>query len=120
MTQTTAQTPVAPLAPLVPAPLPGEDYIDLPTRLRRLAQAAPDAPCLSAEGQHLTRAQFVARMEQGAGLLQARGIGPGAVVATLAGVTVDHVCAYMAIVAAGAAVATLPTSAAPEALQRMG
>jgi len=120
MTQETAQTAAQPLAPLVPAPLPGEDYIDLPTRLRRLAQAAPDAPCLTAEGQHLTRAEFVARMHQGAGLLQARGIGPGDVVATLAGVTVDHVCAYMAIVAAGAAVATLPTSAAPEALQRMG
>jgi len=120
MTQETAQTAAQPLAPLVPAPLPGEDYIDLPTRLRRLAQAAPDAPGLTAEGQHLTRAEFVARMQQGAGLLQARGIGPGDVVATLAGVTVDHVCAYMAIVAAGAAVATLPTSAAPEALQRMG
>ena len=83
MTQETAQTAAQPLAPLVPAPLPGEDYIDLPTRLRRLAQAAPDAPCLTAEGQRLTRAEFVARMQQGAGLLQARGIGPGDVVATV-------------------------------------
>ncbi len=104
---------------LVPAPVPGETFRDLPARIRDHARARPDATALIEGDRRISAAELADRMDRTATCLAADGIAPGDVVASLAGVTADHVTLYLAVLAAGAALAPLPLSAHPEALERM-
>ncbi|MXN66352.1 AMP-binding protein [Stappia sp. GBMRC 2046] len=105
--------------PLEPAPLPGEEYRDLPARIRDHARKRPHAVALIDDKTRLSAAELADMMDRTASALSVRGVGPGDVVATLAGVTADHLLAYLGTVALGAAVAPLPVSAHTDALRRM-
>jgi long-chain acyl-CoA synthetase len=104
---------------LIPAPYPGEAYLDLPARLRAVAAADPGAIVL-VDGDTLIGAGEVSRtMDRVAAALAEDGVGPGDVVASLAGVSAAHLLLYLGTLAAGACMAPLPVSAHPDALARM-
>ena len=109
----------APAPALRPTEVPGERFRDLPSRVRDHAAARPEAVALIDGDARLTSAALADRMDRVAARLRARGVRRGDVVATVAGTTADHVAAYLGALAAGAAVAPLPTTAAPDALERM-
>ena len=115
--QSVATAPAAPM--IVPAPLPGFAFLDLPSRIRAHGAAHPDAPALI-EGEAVTSwAALAGAMDRIAGHLAAEGVGRGDVVASVGGVTADHVALYLGALAAGACMAPLPTSARPEAARAM-
>ena len=104
---------------IVPAPLPGFAFRDLPGRIRANGAARPDAPALI-EGDAVTSwGDLAGAMDRIAAHLSARGVAPGDAVASLGGVTADHVALYLGVLAAGACMAPLPTSARPETIAAM-
>ena len=104
---------------LVPTAMPGEVFRDLPARIRDHAALRPEADALIDGAERLSWADLADRMDRIAGNLAAQGVGAGGVVASLAGVTADHVALFLGTVAAGAAIAPLPVSAHPDAVARM-
>lgn len=102
-----------------PSAMEGEVFRDLPERVRAAAEAAPDAIALVEGDRRLPWGEMSAMMDRFAGHLARLGVAPGDVVASLAGVGVDHVLAYLGTLAAGAAFAPLPTKAGPDAVARM-
>ena len=110
----------APGAPaIVPAPLPGFAFVDLPSRIRAHGAARPRAPALI-EGDAVTDwGTLAGAMDRIAGRLSAGGVARGDVVASVGSVTADHVALYLGTLAAGACMAPLPTSAQPEAVAAM-
>ena len=107
------------MSALVPTDVPGERFVPLPERIRVHGRKTPAATALIEGEARVTWGELAARVDAIAGHLAAEGIGPGDVVASLAGVTADHVALYLGAVAAGAAIAPLPLSAHPDALARM-
>ena len=110
----------APAAPAIaPAPLPGFAFVDLPSRIRAHGARRPGAPALI-EGEEVTSwAALAGAMDRIAGRLAAEGVGRGDAVASLGGVTADHVALYLGALAAGACMAPLPTSARPGSVAAM-
>lgn len=104
---------------IVPAPLDGIDLTPLPALIRAHGAARPDAVALVAGDSRLSWAAFASDVAQVAGWLQARGIGRGDVVASVAGLTPAHLTLYMGVLAAGACMAPLPVSAHPDAVAAM-
>ncbi len=88
------------------SPLLGEE-IDigpgtLLDRLRHWAQATPDAPALSCQGEVLTHGALQGRVERLAGWMAARGAAPGTLVAVNLPRSADGVVAMLAAWRAGA------------------
>ncbi|MBD3679137.1 MAG: acyl--CoA ligase [Rhodobacteraceae bacterium] len=105
--------------PLTAATVPDEVFTDLPSRVRSLAQHQPEAVALIDAETRMSSAELALMMDRSATALAQAGVTPGDVVASLAGVSVDHVLLYLGAAALGAAMAPLPTSAHPDALTRM-
>ncbi|MDN5919829.1 MAG: AMP-binding protein [Pseudonocardia sp.] len=74
----------------------------LPTRLRELARAAPDAPAVSDGDTVLTRAELDARTNRLARAFAARGVGPGDLVSIALPNRVRHVECSVAVWKLGA------------------
>lgn len=104
---------------LRPAPVPGEVYEDLPSRIRRNAARRPDAVALIDGDRRISAAELADLMDRIAARLAGLGLGPGNVVASLAGITAEHVALYLGVLSLGAAMAPLSVSAHPDALRRM-
>lgn len=102
-----------------PAPLNGIDIASLPERLRRHGQAASDTTALIAGDARTSWADLAETMDKVAGWLSARGVRKGDVVASVAGVTPEHLLLYLGVLAAGACMAPLPVSAHPDAIAAM-
>jgi len=97
----------------------GEVFTDLPARLRAHAAERPNDLALVDGATRLTFCELVDRMDRIAAALGDLGVTPGDVVATLGGITADHITLMLGIVARGAAIALLPTSSKADALERM-
>jgi long-chain acyl-CoA synthetase len=106
-------------APLEPMAVPGEEPSDLPRRIRAAAIARPDHVMLVDGEITFTAAELAARMDRVAAALAAQGLERGDVIATLAGVTASHVILFLGAAALGVAVAPVPVSAHPDAVDRM-
>lgn len=106
-------------AVIEPAPLDGIDVTSLPERIRRRGRVAPDATALIAGDARTSWGEMAAAMDRVAGWLSSRGVGRGGMVASVAGITPEHLILYLGVVAAGACMAPLPVSAHPDAIAAM-
>lgn len=104
---------------IVPAPLPGFAFRDLPDRIRAHGADRPDAPALIAAGAVIPWGMLSRAMDRITGHLASLGVAPGNTVASLGGNTADHVALYLGVLAAGACMAPLPTSARPATVAAM-
>lgn len=96
-----------------------EEPSDLPRRIRMAASARPDHAMLIDGETELSAAELASRMDRVAAALAAEGLGPGDVIATLAGLTASHLVLFLGAAARGVAVAPIPVSAHPDAVRRM-
>ncbi|KAF0674608.1 class I adenylate-forming enzyme family protein [Profundibacterium mesophilum] len=112
---------------IIPEPVEDERFTALPDLVRAHAAARPGAPALragpragpGAGAECLSWHALAERMEATAARLRAEGLARGDVVASLAGVTAEHVILYLAVLAAGGCMAPLPITAHPDAIERM-
>lgn len=102
-----------------PAPVADERFTDLGQRLADHGATRPGALAVVDGDQRMTWGEFAAAVAGTARLLADLGVRPGDVVASLAGVSADHLTLYMGVLAAGACMAPLPLGAAPDALNAM-
>jgi acyl-CoA synthetase (AMP-forming)/AMP-acid ligase II len=84
-----------------------------------LAQARPDAPALTVDGQTLSWAALADRAARVAASLQRDGLKPGDAIAIISFTNTDYVALYLGALMAGVAVAPMPPSATPEQLAAM-
>ncbi|WP_051930527.1 class I adenylate-forming enzyme family protein [Haematobacter missouriensis] len=96
-----------------------EEVLDIPHRIRAEAAKRPEHIALIDGPQEITAAALVDRMDRVAAALAALGLTEGDVIATVGGLTADHLTLYLGAAALGVCVAPLPTSGHPEALARM-
>ncbi|MFC2967287.1 class I adenylate-forming enzyme family protein [Acidimangrovimonas pyrenivorans] len=104
---------------LEPAQVPGAQFVDMPARLRAAAAAHPLEIAVIDGAARLRWGDFVDTIDRIAAELAERGLRRGDVVASLAGVSADHLLLYMGVLAAGACMAPLPVGAHPDALRAM-
>lgn len=102
-----------------PMPAPGEAPSDIPRRIRAAARDEPGKAVLIDGARVIEAAALVEAMDRTAAALAADGLARGDVIATLAGVSADHLILLLGAAALGVAVAPLPVSAHPEAILRM-
>ena len=96
-----------------------EEVLDIPHRIRTAASRRPEHIALIDGPLEITAAALVDRMDRVAAALAALGLAEGDVIATVGGLTADHLALYLGAAALGVCVAPLPTSGHPEALARM-
>lgn len=104
---------------LTPTDVPGEVFTDIPARVRAVAAERPEAIAVIDGETSLTAAALADAMDRIAGWLTDEGVAPGCVVATLGGVTADHVALCLGTLAAGAALGLLPAAAHPDQIAHM-
>ncbi len=103
----------------MPADLPGFAFTDLPTRIRAHGIERPDAPALIAGETIISWGELAAAMDRVAAHLTGLGVRRGDIVASIAGLTADHLALYLGTLAAGACMAPLPGSAHADAIAGM-
>lgn len=96
---------------IVPVDVPGPDPVDLPSLVR---QHGADRPAIVAGDAVTTWGDLVAAMDRVAGHLIRLGLRPNAVVASLGGVTPQHLALYLGTLAAGGTFAPMMISATPQ------
>lgn len=102
-----------------PVVIPDDDYADLPSLIRRHADAFPEKPALRVGEVRQNWARLAAAMDATAQALRNLGIGPGDVVAILGEPSAGYLHAFLGTLAAGGAAAPLPVSASDTALATM-
>ena len=95
------------------------DTGSIPELIRRHAAAQPGRTALSAGDDRLDFAGLDAMMDRVAAALQRDGVGPGGTVAIAAAASIPYVATYLGAVRAGASVAPLQPSIAPDSLVAM-
>jgi acyl-CoA synthetase (AMP-forming)/AMP-acid ligase II len=107
--------------PLVPQPTEEDfpDFVSIPVRIARHAEAFPDKRAVVCEGRALSWRDFDRRLNKVARALAGMGIGKGDKVAILAGNSIEYLETFMGTLRAGACVVPLSTMAAAEALEKM-
>jgi acyl-CoA synthetase (AMP-forming)/AMP-acid ligase II len=101
---------------LEPKVIEGEDLIRFGPRMAENAATFADKPCVISETETLNWAEFGDLVARVAGRLQAKGIGPGHMVASLAENSAMNVVMYAGVLYAGACMVPLPFSATEDAL----
>ncbi|WP_428262695.1 class I adenylate-forming enzyme family protein [Haliangium sp.] len=86
---------------------------------RTHAQQHPDKAAIVYEGESITYAEMCARIERSAGALRARGVTPGAVVATCYGNDIDNLVLLFALARAGARLVTLDVASTEHELAQI-
>ncbi len=108
-------------AVLVPQPTLEEfpEFVSIPVRIARHAQAFPDKRAVVCEGRSRTWSAFDRRVNQIARSLADMGVGHGDKIAILAANSVEYLETFMGGLRAGACVVPLSTMAAADALEKM-
>jgi acyl-CoA synthetase (AMP-forming)/AMP-acid ligase II len=101
---------------LKPKIIEGEELVRFGPRMKENAEKFGDKPCVIDEVETLTWAEFGDLVARVAGRLQAMGIGPGHMVASLAENSAMNVVMYAGVLYAGACMVPLPFSATEAAL----
>lgn len=102
-----------------PIPVPGEQFLDMPARVRKAAKEKP-ASCALIDGpETICWSDLSELMDRAAAFLNAEGVQPGDRIASLAGNSLEHVALYLGVLATGACMVPLPVSAHPAALAEM-
>jgi len=104
---------------ITPLPVDGEQFQDLPDRLRAAATECAHKPALIDGEETLSCADICNLMDRTATYLRDKGLQPGDRVASLAGNSADHVVLYLGVLAAGGCMVPLPVTAHPTALAEM-
>jgi acyl-CoA synthetase (AMP-forming)/AMP-acid ligase II len=112
---------MSPDALLVPQPTLEEfpDFVSIPIRIARHAEAWPDKRAVVCEGKTCTWREFDRRINKIARTLAGMGIGKGDKIAILAGNSIEYLETFMGGLRAGACVVPLSTMAAADALEKM-
>lgn len=106
---------------LVPQPTLDDfpDFVSIPVRIARHAQAWPDKRAVVCEGTARTWSQFDRRANKIARTLARMGVGKGDKIAILAANSVEYLETYIGGLRAGACVVPLSTMAAADSLEKM-
>jgi long-chain acyl-CoA synthetase len=112
---------MSPDTALVPQPTLDDfpDFVSIPVRVARNAQAYPEKIAVMCEGKARTWHAFDKRVNQIARALSTMGVGPGDKIAILATNSVEYLETFMGGLRAGACVVPLSTMAAADALEKM-
>ena len=95
------------------------DFVSIPIRIARHAEAFPDKRAVVCEGKTRTWREFDRRVNKIARTLAGMGIGKGDKIAILAGNSIEYLETFMGGLRAGACVVPLSTMAAADALEKM-
>jgi long-chain acyl-CoA synthetase len=112
-------TPATPASPASIDALLAQDTGSIPALIRRHAEARPAHPAVIAGDDRLDYAGLDAMMDRIAAALQRDGVGPGGAVAIAASSSIAYLATYLGAVRAGASVAPLQPSVAPDSLAAM-
>ena len=93
--------------------------MDIPARIRAMAATLPAKPALTDGETRLDAAAMALGMDQVAAALVARGLRPGDVIGTIAGLSADHLMIHLGAMALGATIVPLQPTAHPDALSLM-
>jgi len=106
---------------LVPQPSQEDfpDFLSIPVRIARHAEATPTKRAVMCAGKTRTWAEFDRRLNKVARALAAMGIGKGDKIAILAANSVEYLETFMGALRSGACVVPLSTMAAADALEKM-
>jgi acyl-CoA synthetase (AMP-forming)/AMP-acid ligase II len=112
---------MSPDTALVPQPTPSEfpEFLSLPVRIARNAQAFPGKRAVVCDGKARLWGDFDRRLNRIARALAGMGIGKGDKIAVLATNSIEYVETFMGALRAGACVVPLSTMAAAVALEKM-
>ncbi|SHF26540.1 Acyl-CoA synthetase (AMP-forming)/AMP-acid ligase II [Loktanella atrilutea] len=99
---------------IVPVDVPGPDPVDLPGLIRQHGAARPDHPAIVTGEAVTTWGGLAAAMDRVAAHLIRLGLRHNDVVASLGGVTPQHLTLYLGTLAAGGTFAPLMISATPQ------
>ncbi|HET7500492.1 MAG TPA: class I adenylate-forming enzyme family protein [Kofleriaceae bacterium] len=122
MSSSPPSSPGAPGAPGAPGTIDellAQDNGSIPQLIRMHAVAQPQHPALIAGNDQLDFAGLDALMDRVAAALERDGVGPGGSIAIAAASSIPYVAVYLGAVRAGASVAPLQPSAAPDSLAAM-
>ncbi|WP_420411172.1 class I adenylate-forming enzyme family protein [Roseibium sp.] len=118
--QDTSQDTIAADMPKIePVPVPGEQFLDMPARVRAAAKLQHNKTALIDGAETIDCTCLCNLMDRTAAYLMAEGLRSGDRVASLAGNSADHVVLYLGVLAAGACMVPLPVTAHPSALTEM-
>jgi long-chain acyl-CoA synthetase len=106
---------------LVPQPTLSDfpEFVSIPIRVSRNAQAWPDKRAVMCEGKVRTWREFDKRINRIARTLAGMGVGRGDKIAILAANSIEYLETFMGGLRAGACVVPLSTMAAADALEKM-
>jgi long-chain acyl-CoA synthetase len=106
---------------LVPQPTLSDfpEFVSIPIRVARNAQAWPDKRAVMCEGKVRTWREFDKRINQIARTLAGMGVGRGDKIAILAANSIEYLETFMGGLRAGACVVPLSTMAAADSLEKM-
>ena len=112
---------MSPDTALVPQPTLDDfpDFVSIPVRVARNAQAYPEKIAVMCEGKTRTWRAFDRRVNQIARALSGMGVGRGDKIAILATNSIEYLETFMGGLRAGACVVPLSTMAAADALEKM-
>ena len=101
---------------LKPKVIEGEELVRFGPRMAENAEKFASKPCVIDEVETISWSEFGDLIARVAGRLQAMGIGPGDMVASLAENSAMNVVMYAGVLYAGACMVPLPFSATEDAL----